>query len=268
MTVSSPNPGAPPAPGGASSPVTRRKPWILFALEDALLDTRAGRVAVIHLLSGATEADVARFEATGEFDEPWILARAIGPWVRAGRPLPLPTGGWRVVVNHCGGDPGDLVRRADALWDLRGWKAEAPRVDAARLHALAEVAHLGVVTRRDRGGLARAEEVLGYHFEAATTFDEGLRPDADVLTRHATTGHFIGVTAEDRATAEEARFVFHDASRGLAALVDRMIKKLAPIEPLSPEAVAIAAEAAAENAAIDARAAAGRPGARRAAAGP
>jgi len=254
--------------GGASQPVTRRKPWILFALEDVLLDTRAGRVAVIHLLSGATEADVARFEATGEYDEPWILARAIGPWVRAGRPLPLPPGGWRVVVNQCGGDPGDLVRRAQALWDLRGWKAEAPRVDAERLRALAAVAQLGVVTRRDRRGLERAEEVLGYHFEAATTFEDALRPDAEVLTRHATTGHFIGVTAEDRATAEAARFVFHDASRGLAPLVDRMIKKLAPVEPLSAEAMAIAAAAEAEHAAIDARTAAGRPGARRTAAGP
>ncbi len=220
----------------AGPAAARRRPWIVFGLEDGLLDTRAGRLAVIHALSGATAADVALFEATGEFDDPWVIARAACAWVRAGRPKPLPAGGWRVVVNHCGGDPGDLIGRAATLWELRGWKAEAPRVDAPRLVRLAELANLAVVTSRDREGLARAESVLGYHFEAATTREDGLRPDPRVALRHASTGHYVGVGPEDRATAEAARFVFHDAGAGLLPVVDRMIRKLAPPEPLPEEA--------------------------------
>ncbi|MDP2305796.1 MAG: hypothetical protein Q8P18_07190 [Pseudomonadota bacterium] len=204
----------------------RRRPWIVFALEDALLDTRAGRLHVINALSTATPADVALFEATGEYDDPWVIARAAGTWVRAGRPRPLPLGGWRVVVNQCGGDPGDLDARARTLWELRGWKAEAPRVEASRLAQLAEVAQLGIVTHRDRQGLARAEQVLGHAFAAATTREDGVRPDPQVLLRHGPTGHFIGIGEEDRATAKAARFVFHDATAGLAPIVDKMILKL------------------------------------------
>ncbi len=225
-----PEPPAPEPPAVEPSAVVaqRRRPWLVFALEDALLDTRAGRLHVIHALSTATPADVALFEATGEYDDPWVIARAAGTWVRAGRPRPLPLGGWRVVVNQCGGDPGDLDSRARMLWELRGWKAEAPRVDAARLSRLAEVAQLGIVTSRDRKGLARAEEVLGYHFAASTTGEDGARPDPQVLLRHGATGHFIGIGDQDRATALAARFVFHDATAGLAPIVDRMLQKLAP----------------------------------------
>ncbi|MDP2317577.1 MAG: hypothetical protein Q8P41_32125 [Pseudomonadota bacterium] len=211
----------------------------MFALEDTLLDTRAGRLAVIHALSGATPADVAAFEATGEYDDPWIIARAAGTWVRAGRPRPIPSGGWRVVVNQCGGDPGDLAIKARTLSELRGWKAEAPRVDATRLVRLAELAQLAVVTGRDRTALARAEGVLGYHFGAATTAEDGLRPDPQVVLRHGPNGHYIGVTEADRATAGAARFVFHDATKGLAPIVDRMIQKLTPVDalPIVPQEI-------------------------------
>lgn len=226
-------PGQPPesagpvdAAGPPSPAVRRRHPWIVFALEDALLDTRAGRLHVIHALSTATPADVALFEATGEYDDPWVIARAVGTWVRAGRPRPIPVGGWRVVVNQCGGDPGDLRARAAILWELRGWKAEAPRVASSRLAKLAEVAQLAIVTHRDSVGLARAEEVLGYQFAASTTREDGARPDAQVLLRHGPTGHFIGIGDEDRATAKAARFVFHDATAGLAPIVEKMILKL------------------------------------------
>lgn len=206
----------------------RVRPLVAIALEGTLLDPWPGVAAVIQMLSGATPQDVAAFEATGEYRSPWEIARAAGPWVAAGRPRPIPPGGWRVVVNQTGRDPGDLGAHGRRLWELRGWRFEAPRVDAGRLRQLSEVANVVLVTGRDRRGLAHAEEVLGWTAFAATTSEDVLRPDPQVLLRHGATGHFVGSTAADRACAEAARFVYHDATNGLRAIVDRMIRSLQP----------------------------------------
>jgi len=213
---------------GAPPPAPRRqRPWIVLSLEDALLDTRPAVLSVIHLLSGATPDDVAVLEATGELDGPWEVARAAHPWIRAGRPKPPPAGGWRVIVNQCGFDPGDLRARAERLYAQREWRQEAPRIDAARMAQLADVAQLAVVTDRDRAGYARAEVCLGYTFAHVTTAEDALRPDGAALSRHAPTGHFVGKGPRDRATAEAARFVFHDVGASPLAIVDKMISRLA-----------------------------------------
>lgn len=224
---------------GAPPPAPRRqRPWIVLSLEGALLDPRPAVLSVVHLLSGATAADVALFEATGEYESAWDIARAAHPWVRAGRPKPIPPGGWRVVVNQCGWDPGDLHGRAAMLYQQREWRKEAGRVDPERLARLAAVAHLGVVTSRDRAGWARAEECLRVRFDAVTTIEDAVRPDPDALLRHAPTGHYLGSGPEDRALAVAARFVFHDVGAGPIPVLDRMIAKLSQqVAAASPPAV-------------------------------
>lgn len=209
----------------------RVRPLVAIALEGTLLDPWPGVAAVINMLSGATPQDVAAFEATGEYRSPWEIARAAGPWVTAGRPRPIPTGGWRVVINQTGRDPGDLAAHGRRLWELRGWRFEVPRVEKERLVRLSELANVLLVTGRDRKGLARAEEVLGWSPYGATTSEDAVRPDPQVLLRHGPTGHFIGSTAGDRATAEGARFVYHDASAGLRPILERMIRSLTPAGP-------------------------------------
>ena len=206
-------------------------PWVVFALEDVLLDTRPPIVSVIRTLSGATLADIQAFEATGDFDDPWQLARAACAWIRAGRPASIPRGGWRVVVNQCGGDPGDLSRRAQALWRERAPREELPRMDADRLRSLGAVARLAVCTRRDRADLAQAEALLGVRFDAATTAEDGLRPDPQVLLRLSPSGHFVGRGDIDRACAEGARFVFHAAGEDLTRVVDRMLAEWRVVGP-------------------------------------
>jgi len=221
--------------GGPTPPPRRQRPWIVLSLEEALLDVRPAILHVIHLLSGATPADVAALEATGVLDDPWDLARAAHPWIRAGRPMPLPVGDWRAIVNQCGADTGDLHARAQRLYRELGWRAEASRIDAVRLSRLADVAHVAVVTDRDASGLARAETCFGFRFAHRTTAEDGARPDPDMLLRHGATGHFLGRGARDRATAEAARFVFHDVGTAPALLVDRMIARLAePIAAVAP----------------------------------
>ncbi len=215
---------------GATPPAPRRqRPRIVLSLEDALLDTRPAILSVIHLLSGATPADVAELEATGELDGPWEVARAAHPWIRAGRPRPIPPGGWRIIVNQCGFDPGDLTTRAARLYAEREWRKEAARVDPQRLARLAEVARIAVVTDRDRAGLARAEACIGFHFEDATTAEDALRPDPRALLMHDATGHFVGRGPRDRACAEGARFVFHEVVGSPVPIVDKMIARLAPV---------------------------------------
>lgn len=224
--------------GGTPSAPRRARPWIVLSLEDAVLDVRPAVLSVVHLLSTATPADVAALKATGELDDPWDLARAAHPWIRAGRPKPLPPGGWRVIVNQCGWDPGDLHARAERLYREREWRQERGYVEAARLARLAELAHVALVTDRDRAGLARAESCVGFHFEHVTTAEDGARPDPSVLTRHAPTGHFVGRGPRDRATAQAARFVFHEVKTSPAVLVEKLIRGLA--EPAVVPAAAVA----------------------------
>lgn len=217
--------------GGTPPPPRRARPWIVLSLEEAVLDVRPAILSVIHLLSGATPADVAVLEATGELDDPWDLARAAHPWIRAGRPKPLPEGGWRVIVNRCGNDPGDLHGRAARLYAEREWRQEASRLALGQLARLTELAHVAVVTDRDRAGLARAEHCVGHRFEHATTAEDGARPAPAVLLRHAERGHFVGRGPRDRATAEAARFVFHDCTPGASVVVERILTRLA--EPIA-----------------------------------
>lgn len=212
----------------------------MLSLEGVLIDPRPAVLSVIHHLTGATAADVAAFEATGEYAGPWEIARALHAWVRARRPRPIPPGGWRVVVNQCGMDPGDLTRAAERLYQQREWRKEGAYVPPDRLARLEELARLAVVTDRDSAGLARAEEVLGRRFAASTSAGDAVRPDPGALLRLGPTGHFVGCGPRDRACAEGARFVFHEAGAAPLAVIDRMLSRLAapavppPSAPVEP----------------------------------
>lgn len=202
------------------------RPCVVFALDGALLDVRPGLYAVVQRMSGCTLQDLARFKAVGGYDDDWELARAVSVWVRARRPLPIPDGGWRRMVNLYGGDPGDLAARCRRLYLDEYWRKERPLLDAARLERLSRVAKVGVCTARSREELAKAEEVLGFAFPVATTREDARRPDAEALRRLGPPGHYLGVSDEDRRTAAAAGWTYHAVEESPEGLVDRLIGEL------------------------------------------
>lgn len=204
----------------------RPRPCVVFAVDGVLLDVRLGLHAVVQRLSGCTLQEVARFKAAGGYDDDWELARAAAVWVRARRPLPIPDGGWRRMVNLYGGDPGDLGPRCRRLYLEEYWRKERPLLDAARLERLSRVATVGACTARNREELARAEELLGFHFPAATTREDARRPDAEALLRLGPTGHYLGVGEDDRRTAAAAGYTFHAVEESPTGVVDRLLAEL------------------------------------------
>ena len=200
------------------------RPNVAVSLE-CLVDARPAMLWVIYSLSGASPADVEELERSG-YEDPWELARVANCWVRAGRPRPLPHAEWRIVVNQCGGDPGDLQSRGERLYAHLGWRREVALVPVARIQELAGRVRLAVVTDRDRGGLARGEEVLGFQFPQSVTVEDAKRPDAEVLTRLGGGGHFLGHGPRDRACAEGARYAFHELGKQPLTVVERLIARL------------------------------------------
>lgn len=202
------------------------RPIVAVSLE-CLIDARPAILWTINALSGATPADVEELEGLG-YEDPWVLARVAHCWVRARRPRPLPHAEWRVVINECGGDPGDLDTRARRLYTQLGWRHEAALVSGEHLRALGERVRLVGVTDRDRAGLSRAEATLRTTFPLAVTSEDVSRPDATVLTRFGAGGHFLGHGLRDRACAEGARFAFHELGGKPLPVVERLIARLAP----------------------------------------
>jgi phosphoglycolate phosphatase-like HAD superfamily hydrolase len=204
-------------------------PWIVFALEGVLLDPRPAVEALLFRLCGIRPDDIRAFRDAGGYDDDWELARAASVWIRAGRPRPIPTGGWRRVVNAFGDDPGDLSARCAELYRKEFWRFEAPLIDGARLRRLSEAANLAVCTGRTREQLARAEELLGFRFAASTTAGDPQPPDPAALLRLAPRGHFFGRTEDDRRCAEAARFLWQ-APGSTQARVDQLLTRLRPRE--------------------------------------
>lgn len=202
------------------------RPIVAVSLE-CLIDTRPAMLWTINALSGATPADVEELEALG-YEDPWLCARVAHCWVRARRPRPIPHAEWRVVINECGGDPGDLDTRGRRLYNQLGWRHEAPLVPTEHLRRLEERVKLVGVSDRDRAGLARAEETLKFPFQLAVTTEDATRPDATVLTRFGAGGHFLGHGLRDRACAEGARFAFHELGGRPLPVVERLITRLSP----------------------------------------
>jgi hypothetical protein len=182
------------------------RPWVVL-VGDALLDTSAAEEAALRRLTGLGDAEVAAFRATGEYADAWELARAASVWVRAGRPLPLPEGGWRRMVNVYGEDPGDLAPRGRRL--VAGAFADrvVVRLDAERLAALAELAEVG---------LAGRAVPLPFPFAAHVSLE------ADALRALAPKGHLVG---GDAAVAKAAGWTGHPVAPGVARVVDGLVAR-------------------------------------------
>ena len=180
---------------------------------------------IVRLLSGCTAADIARFRATGEFDDPWELARAACVWLRAGRPLPLLEGGWRRMINLYGDDPGDLAPRCRRLYREEWRHKEVPLIDTARLDELAAFTRVAACTGRSREELTSAEELLGFHFPTSTTREDVLAPDPEALRRLGPPGHFFGASHNARRLAEATKFVYEPVTGSPIAGVDRLLAR-------------------------------------------
>lgn len=206
--------------------MSRQKPWVIFDVDGVLLDVRPSFYAIIRKLSGCTLADIALFKAHGGYNDDWELARAMCVWITAGRPKPLPEGGWRRMINQYGRDPGDLSRRCARMYRDTYWREEAPLLDKARLDRLAAVANVAACTGRNREELAMAQELLGFTFPHATTAEDVRKPDPQALLRLAPRGYFFGDTEDDRRCAAEAGFVYHHVTDTPVKQVDALLARL------------------------------------------
>lgn len=201
----------------------RPLPWVVF-VDGALFDRRAAIDALIQHMSRCTAADLAAFRATGEYDDPWELARAANVWVAARRPKPIPAGGWRRVVNQFGGDPGDLTSRCRRMWRDQFWREESLRVAPEGLRRLAAGAQVGLCTSRSRAEALLSQERLGVPFAVILAEEDG--PPADALKRLAPRGHLVGLGEPDRTLAEAAGWLYHPAGAAPDGVVERLAERL------------------------------------------
>ncbi|MFZ5476224.1 MAG: hypothetical protein ACOZNI_05560 [Myxococcota bacterium] len=189
------------------------RPWVVLA-GDVLVDTSAAEEAAARRLAGVTDAELATIRATGEYADTWELARAACVWARAGKPRPLPEGGWRRVANEYGGDPGDLAARGRKLAASAFADRVIVRLDAARLAALSELAEVGLCHPPDAA--PALEALLGARFAARVP------PDAEALRALAPKGHLVG---GDPAIAKAAGWTAHPVQPGLARVIDGLVAR-------------------------------------------
>ena len=206
--------------------IVEGRPWVVFDVDGVLLDVRPSFYAIIKRMSGCTDADIALFKAAGGYNDDWELARAAFAWVRAHRPMPIPDGGWRTMVNRCGNDPGDLAPRCRHMYMGGLWQDEQPLVDTERLVRLSTVANIAACTGRDRPELTLAEQRLGFRFPAWTTSEDVRKPDPQALLRLCPGGDFFGDTEDDRRCAAAAGFTFHHVTTTPVAALDGILARL------------------------------------------
>ncbi len=202
---------------------------MVLSLDDVLLDVRAAEDTIIRRLGGVDAEELALLRGSGEFASPAHVARAARVWVDAGRPRPVPAGGWRVVVNQLGGDPGELEGVFASIWARDGWQTCVVRVTRERLDRLSEVGALAVWSSRPPEAVDAFERLTGFHF-AARLIDAS--PTVDALTALAPRGLFLGGGAEVRAAVQAARWLHHvappsDPLAPLEALAERLRQRAA-----------------------------------------
>jgi hypothetical protein len=203
---------------------TDARPWVVFELDEVLLDPGPGRREVVLGMSGATADDLAALQGAARIVDDWDLARAAHAWVQARRPRPIPTQGWRAVVNHVGGDPGDISARCVRLYLAGAWERDAPRVDAAGLAELARLARIGAWSQRSRPEILRGGERLGVAFEGVVGAGQG----SDALRDLAPRGMFVGRTDAARAFAAGAGWTWVSVPTTGDAVIAGLLQRLAP----------------------------------------
>jgi phosphoglycolate phosphatase-like HAD superfamily hydrolase len=186
---------------------------VVFDVDGVLMDVRPSYYRIITEQSGATLDDIALFKKNGGFNDDWELARAAISWIQAGRPPEIfdgSTRGWADVIARCGGDPGDLSGRCEALYREKFWREERPMVPPGLLAQFVDRGFtLRACTGRNRWALDRAEELLGFVFPFATTSEDVRKPDPRALLRllpeQSTGVVMLGDSEDDRRTVENAR---------------------------------------------------------------
>ena len=200
------------------------RPWVVFELDEVLVDPAPGRREVVRQMSGATDAELELLRGTAHIVEDWDLARAAHAWVQARRPQPIPRQGWRAVVNHVGGDPGDISGRCVRVYAEGAWQRDAVRVDGAQLTELAARVRLGVWTTRSAREVACAGERLGVRFDAVLANGAGV----DALRTLASRGMFAGRTEAARHVASGAGWTWVAVVTTGDAVIDGILQRMSP----------------------------------------
>jgi phosphoglycolate phosphatase-like HAD superfamily hydrolase len=183
-------------------------------IDNTLIDTRPSFTRIVKELTGASDDDIALFKSTGMYNDDWELIRAFIAWRDAGRPAALVAPNIDVHtllrdarVAPC--DPGDMSAPATALYRSGYWRDERVLVDATLLHALRARHRVVACTGRDAWEFARAQELLGFAFDDATTMEHAKKPDPRALLRLARDDDdlivLVGDSEADRLCAERAR---------------------------------------------------------------
>jgi phosphoglycolate phosphatase-like HAD superfamily hydrolase len=190
---------------------------VALDIDNTLIDTRPSFTRIVKELTtvggiGASDDDIARFKATGMYNDDWELIRAFIAWRDAGRPAHLvsSTIGVRALLEELARfDPGDMSAPASALYRSGYWRDERVLVDAALLHALALRHRVAACTGRDAWEFERAQELLGFVFADATTMEHAKKPEPHALLRLARADDdvivLVGDSEADRLCAERAR---------------------------------------------------------------
>lgn len=203
---------------------THTRPWVVFELDEVLLDVGPGRREVVRQMSGATDAELEILRATANIVEDWDLARAAHAWVQAGRPKPIPTRGWRAVVNHVGGDPGDISARCARLYADGSWRTDGVRVHLAHLAELAGLVRLGAWSPRSSAEARRGGDRLGVAFDALLTGGAG----GGDLRALSARGMFVGRTEAARQFATGAGWTWVAVATTGDAVIDGLLQRMTP----------------------------------------
>jgi phosphoglycolate phosphatase-like HAD superfamily hydrolase len=205
-------------------------------IDNTLIDTRPSFTRIVKELTaahgrgpGATDDDIALFKSTGMYNDDWELIRAFIAWRDGGRAGELVQHGVdaralladaRVVPF----DPGEMSAPATALYRSGYWRNERVLVEGALLHALRSHHRVVACTGRDTWEFERAQELLDFKFDDATTMEHAKKPDPRALLRLVRPDDdvivLVGDSEADRLCAERAgdalrrdvRFVRVDAA--------------------------------------------------------
>ncbi len=200
------------------------RPWVVFELDEVLVDPSQGRREVVRQMSGATDAELDLLRATANIGDDWDLARAAHAWVQARRPKPIPRQGWRAIVNHVGGDPGDISGRCVRLYNDDAWRRDAARVELAPLAELARLVRLGAWSVRSRAEVLRGGERLGVTLNAVLAAGA----HADDLRALAGRGMFVGRTDAARQFATSVGWTWVPVVTSGDAVLQGILQRMAP----------------------------------------